>query len=210
MKNMIIAPCHWYSDNQDTQVIMRKNNHLKFTPKADQAQGKYDVTYCEDAEGKEIACSGSEAAHITITSSYTYQPDDFAMVYYVVLRGGVEELGVYPKDLNITIEASSMLTRKDGGTVAVNKFMNPVSKASLIVTSHQHQDHWMALSEVVGSTGAPTAAHELDAGPLPVTPGSTAGRRRHRGHRRAAVRCHPPSRPHARVGGARVERPGRR
>lgn len=43
-------------------------------------------------------------------------------------------------------------------------------KLSLIVTSHQHQDHWMALSEVVRSTGAPTAAHELDAGPLPVTP----------------------------------------
>jgi glyoxylase-like metal-dependent hydrolase (beta-lactamase superfamily II) len=43
-------------------------------------------------------------------------------------------------------------------------------KLSLIVTSHQHQDHWMALKEVVGSTGAPTAAHSLDAGPLPVTP----------------------------------------
>ncbi len=43
-------------------------------------------------------------------------------------------------------------------------------KVSLIVTSHQHQDHWMALSEVAASTGAPTAAHPLDAGPLPVTP----------------------------------------
>lgn len=43
-------------------------------------------------------------------------------------------------------------------------------KLSLIVTTHQHQDHWMALSEVVASTGAPTAAHSLDAGPLPVTP----------------------------------------
>ncbi|MGZ8801722.1 MAG: MBL fold metallo-hydrolase [Mycobacterium sp.] len=43
-------------------------------------------------------------------------------------------------------------------------------KLSLIVTSHQHQDHWMALSEVAASTGAPTAAHPLDAGPLPVTP----------------------------------------
>ena len=43
-------------------------------------------------------------------------------------------------------------------------------KLSLIVTSHQHQDHWIALSEVVSSTGAPTAAHRLDAGPLPVTP----------------------------------------
>lgn len=43
-------------------------------------------------------------------------------------------------------------------------------KLALIVTSHQHQDHWMALSEVVEATGAPTAAHRLDAGPLPVTP----------------------------------------
>lgn len=41
---------------------------------------------------------------------------------------------------------------------------------SLIVTSHQHQDHWMALKDVVDSTGAPTAAHSLDAEPLPVTP----------------------------------------
>ncbi len=41
---------------------------------------------------------------------------------------------------------------------------------SLIVTSHQHQDHWLALEEVAGATGAPTAAHRLDADPLPVTP----------------------------------------
>jgi glyoxylase-like metal-dependent hydrolase (beta-lactamase superfamily II) len=41
---------------------------------------------------------------------------------------------------------------------------------SLIVTSHQHPDHWQALAEVVEATGAPTAAHELDAAPLPVTP----------------------------------------
>jgi len=43
-------------------------------------------------------------------------------------------------------------------------------KLSLIVTSHQHPDHWMALAEVAAATGAPTAAHRLDAEPLPVTP----------------------------------------
>ncbi|MBJ7339007.1 MBL fold metallo-hydrolase [Mycolicibacterium sp.] len=43
-------------------------------------------------------------------------------------------------------------------------------KLVLIVTSHQHGDHWMALDEVVKATGAPTAAHRLDAAPLPVTP----------------------------------------
>jgi glyoxylase-like metal-dependent hydrolase (beta-lactamase superfamily II) len=41
---------------------------------------------------------------------------------------------------------------------------------ALIVTSHQHQDHWIALADVVAATGAPTAAHPLDAEALPVTP----------------------------------------
>ena len=43
-------------------------------------------------------------------------------------------------------------------------------KLSLIVTSHQHQDHWLALAEVAKATGVPTAAHQLDADPLPVKP----------------------------------------
>jgi glyoxylase-like metal-dependent hydrolase (beta-lactamase superfamily II) len=43
-------------------------------------------------------------------------------------------------------------------------------KLALIVTSHQHWDHWQALQAVVDATGAPTAAHEIDAGPLPVKP----------------------------------------
>ena len=43
-------------------------------------------------------------------------------------------------------------------------------KLSLIVTSHHHQDHWLALAEVAKATGVPTAAHQLDAGPLPVKP----------------------------------------
>jgi glyoxylase-like metal-dependent hydrolase (beta-lactamase superfamily II) len=43
-------------------------------------------------------------------------------------------------------------------------------KVSLIVTSHQHFDHWQALEAVAQATGAPTAAHEIDADPLPVKP----------------------------------------
>jgi glyoxylase-like metal-dependent hydrolase (beta-lactamase superfamily II) len=43
-------------------------------------------------------------------------------------------------------------------------------KLSLIVTSHQHYDHWQALEAVVKATGAPTAVHQLDAKPLPVKP----------------------------------------
>jgi glyoxylase-like metal-dependent hydrolase (beta-lactamase superfamily II) len=43
-------------------------------------------------------------------------------------------------------------------------------KLSLIVTSHQHQDHWLALEAVAKATGVPTAAHQLDSGALPVKP----------------------------------------
>ncbi len=41
---------------------------------------------------------------------------------------------------------------------------------TLIVTSHQHFDHWQALEAVAAATGAPTASHEIDAEPLPVKP----------------------------------------
>ncbi|MGH3560504.1 MAG: MBL fold metallo-hydrolase [Mycobacterium sp.] len=43
-------------------------------------------------------------------------------------------------------------------------------KISLIVTSHQHFDHWQALAALAEATGAPTAAHRLDTDPLPVRP----------------------------------------
>jgi glyoxylase-like metal-dependent hydrolase (beta-lactamase superfamily II) len=41
---------------------------------------------------------------------------------------------------------------------------------SLIVTTHQHFDHWQALEAVATATGSPTAAHQIDAEALPVTP----------------------------------------
>ena len=39
---------------------------------------------------------------------------------------------------------------------------------SLIVTTHRHPDHWQALAEVAERTGAPTAAHAMDAPGIPV------------------------------------------
>ncbi|WP_106580857.1 MBL fold metallo-hydrolase [Murinocardiopsis flavida] len=38
-----------------------------------------------------------------------------------------------------------------------------------VVTTHRHGDHWQALAEVVGATGARTVAHPLDAEALPVS-----------------------------------------
>lgn len=40
---------------------------------------------------------------------------------------------------------------------------------SRVVTTHRHQDHWQALAEVVGVTGARTVAHPIDGEELPVS-----------------------------------------
>jgi glyoxylase-like metal-dependent hydrolase (beta-lactamase superfamily II) len=45
---------------------------------------------------------------------------------------------------------------------------------STVVTTHRHQDHWVALSDVVAATGAQAVAHAADAGALPV-PAKTVG-----------------------------------
>ncbi|GAA3723589.1 MBL fold metallo-hydrolase [Salinactinospora qingdaonensis] len=38
-----------------------------------------------------------------------------------------------------------------------------------VITTHQHQDHWQALAEVVGATSARTVAHPIDGEVLPVS-----------------------------------------
>ncbi|WP_372477445.1 MBL fold metallo-hydrolase [Nocardia australiensis] len=43
-------------------------------------------------------------------------------------------------------------------------------RIQLIVTTHQHQDHWWGLKDVAAAIGAPTAAHRIDAPALPVSP----------------------------------------
>jgi glyoxylase-like metal-dependent hydrolase (beta-lactamase superfamily II) len=54
--------------------------------------------------------------------------------------------------------------------VLVDLIRRYAPKVSLIVTSHQHFDHWQALEPVAAATGAPTAANKIDAEPLPVKP----------------------------------------
>ncbi|MFC4127630.1 MBL fold metallo-hydrolase [Nocardia rhizosphaerae] len=43
-------------------------------------------------------------------------------------------------------------------------------RVEVLVTTHQHPDHWQALAEVSGALEPETAAHPLDAGTLPVPP----------------------------------------
>src|SRR3954466_5308527 len=41
-------------------------------------------------------------------------------------------------------------------------------RLSLVVTTHQHFDHWQGLPEIFAATGAPVTAHPADADALPV------------------------------------------
>jgi glyoxylase-like metal-dependent hydrolase (beta-lactamase superfamily II) len=54
--------------------------------------------------------------------------------------------------------------------VLIDLVRNHAPEVVLIVTSHQHFDHWQALEALAEATGAPTAAHEIDADPLPLEP----------------------------------------
>jgi glyoxylase-like metal-dependent hydrolase (beta-lactamase superfamily II) len=88
----------------------------------------------------------------------------------------IVKVSVGPMDNNaylVTCSATGetlLIDAANDAEILVEMIERFAPKLSLIVTSHQHQDHWLALADVAKTTGVPTAAHELDAAPLPVTP----------------------------------------
>jgi glyoxylase-like metal-dependent hydrolase (beta-lactamase superfamily II) len=86
------------------------------------------------------------------------------------------KMSVGPMDNNAYLVActatgdSLLIDAANDADLLVNLLREHAPKLTLIVTTHQHFDHWQALEAVAEATGAPTAAHDLDAGPLPVTP----------------------------------------
>lgn len=93
------------------------------------------------------------------------------------LRGAsIVKVSVGPMDNNAYLITCSrtgetlLIDAANDAPVLLEVIEKYAPKLSLIVTSHQHFDHWQALEEVAKVTGAPTAAHRLDADPLPVRP----------------------------------------
>ncbi len=84
----------------------------------------------------------------------------------------ITKMSVGPMDNNVYLVTCS----RSGQSLLVDAANEPeriqdlISGADvqLVVTTHQHPDHWQALAAVAGV--APTAAHALDAEPLPVPP----------------------------------------
>jgi glyoxylase-like metal-dependent hydrolase (beta-lactamase superfamily II) len=69
----------------------------------------------------------------------------------------------------ITDEASGQTLLIDAAAEASTLLeLIPEAGLTAIVTSHSHGDHWGALAEVVGKTGATTYAGEYDADDIPV------------------------------------------
>ncbi|MGI9163731.1 MAG: MBL fold metallo-hydrolase [Mycobacterium sp.] len=65
---------------------------------------------------------------------------------------------------------SVLIDAANDADLLVSLLRSHAPKLEMIVTTHQHPDHWLALEAVAEATGAPTAAHQLDAEPLPVMP----------------------------------------
>jgi glyoxylase-like metal-dependent hydrolase (beta-lactamase superfamily II) len=88
----------------------------------------------------------------------------------------IVKASVGPMDNNaylVTCSATGetlLIDAANDADVLIDLVRNYAPKVSLIVTSHQHFDHWQALEALAQATGAPTAAHEIDADPLPVKP----------------------------------------
>lgn len=111
-----------------------------------------------------------------VDDNYTGHVEPQTAARRVLPGASIVKVSVGPMDNNAYLVTCS----QTGETLLIDAANDPAillglidehaPKLSLIVTSHQHQDHWMALTEVAASTGAPTAAHRLDAEPLPVTP----------------------------------------
>ncbi|MDS1270848.1 MBL fold metallo-hydrolase [Lipingzhangella sp. LS1_29] len=85
----------------------------------------------------------------------------------------IHKLAVGPMDNNTYL----LRCRTTGTGVLIDaaneadRILELVGDAGLdrVVTTHRHQDHWQALAEVVGVTGARTVAHPLDGEHLPVS-----------------------------------------
>jgi hypothetical protein len=117
---IIVAPCHWNYDNLDTILRMKEINGLPLTPLTDLEAEIFEMTHCEDSDVNEVSCNSPQAvAEITVAPSYSHRAQEFATSYYQVLRGTLEQFGLYPQGEEPVIEASQVITKLAGGTVEV-------------------------------------------------------------------------------------------
>jgi glyoxylase-like metal-dependent hydrolase (beta-lactamase superfamily II) len=111
-----------------------------------------------------------------LDDNYTGHVDAGSAARRALPGATILKASVGPMDNNaylVTCSATGetlLIDAANDAEVLVDLVRQYAPKVALIVTSHQHFDHWQALQAVAEATGAPTAAHEIDAEPLPVKP----------------------------------------
>ncbi|HEX7323396.1 MAG TPA: MBL fold metallo-hydrolase [Mycobacterium sp.] len=111
-----------------------------------------------------------------LTDNYTGHVEPRTAARRVLPGASIIKASVGPMDNNTylvtctTTGQTLLIDAANDAEILVDLIRRHAPKVSLIVTTHQHFDHWQALAAVAEATGAPTAAHSLDAGPLPVAP----------------------------------------
>jgi hypothetical protein len=131
---IIVAPCHWNFDNLDTAIRMKQLAKLPLTPKALMDNGTFEHMSCENASGRQVDCDNTTAtAEITVAPSYSKLPEEFATAYFVMLRGALEQFGLYPGDEKIVPAASRLITKLKGGRLWVLKPFSPAFRSSIVI-----------------------------------------------------------------------------
>lgn len=126
---------------------------------------------------RQVASEPDTVRFMTVVDdTYTGHVDPQSGARRVLPKASIVKVSVGPMDNNAYLVTCS----RTGETLLIDAANDPeillelieryAPKLSLIVTSHQHFDHWQGLERVAKATGAPTAAHQLDAEPLPVKP----------------------------------------
>jgi glyoxylase-like metal-dependent hydrolase (beta-lactamase superfamily II) len=120
--------------------------------------------------------SSNLAAMPVVNDNYTGHVDPGTAARRTLPGATIVKASVGPMDNNAYLVTCSetgetlLIDAANDADVLVDLVRRYAPKLALIVTSHQHWDHWQALQALAEATGAPTAAHKIDAGPLPVKP----------------------------------------
>jgi glyoxylase-like metal-dependent hydrolase (beta-lactamase superfamily II) len=112
----------------------------------------------------------------TVDDNYTGHVEPGTAARRTLPGATIVKVSVGPMDNNAYLITCSrtgetlLIDAANDADVLIDLVRQHAPNVSLIVTSHQHFDHWQALEALADATGAPTAAHEIDAEPLPVKP----------------------------------------
>lgn len=125
----------------------------------------------------DILSAASNLATMTVVEeNYTGHVEPGAGARRVLPGASIVKVSVGPMDNNAYLVTCSrtgeslLIDAANDAPILLELIDTYAPTLALIVTTHQHGDHWQALEAVVGSTGAPTAASQPDAEPLPVKP----------------------------------------